>query len=521
MVFLCQILKNTLMKKHLLFIVTFFLFSLLSYGQDITDGLRYSTDISQGTARYSALSGAFGALGGDLSAIANNPAGSAVFLENTASVSLSFDHKDNTSDYFNTRTNTTDNDVSINQGGAVLVFDLQHNTASQWKKITLGLNYNSTNNLDNNIFIAGNGNQSIGSFFLNQAQGIELELLELRIDQGETISDLYSFLGSTEGVQAQQAFLGYQAFLYDPVSNELNNTQYSPNYGSGNFDQEYYAASRGYNGKLTFNLGAQYGDNLFLGLNLNSHTIDYDQSTFISELNTNGNSTIKLIEFENNLATVGAGFSAQIGAISKIANNLRVGLTYDTPTWYVISEETTQSLYTERSIDNQNITAFIDPQIINVFEDYNLKTPGRLGASAAYIFGKQGLISFDYSYKDYSNITFSPKNNTTFSNENELIGNTLKGASTYRVGAEYRIQELSLRGGFNLEESPFKNENTLGDRQGYSLGLGYNFGNYQFDIAYSETQQNSQEPLYNTGLTSAPTIDEKQSNLLFTLTLNL
>ena len=34
--------------------------------------------------------------------------------------------------------------------------------------------------------------------------------------------------------------------------------------------------------------------------------------------------------------------------------------------------------------------------------DYELRTPWKISGSAAYIFRKHGLISFDYNYKDYS-----------------------------------------------------------------------------------------------------------------------
>ena len=50
-----------------------------SYSQNLTDALRYSTGETQGTARFKSMSGAFGALGGDLSAVSINPAGSAFF----------------------------------------------------------------------------------------------------------------------------------------------------------------------------------------------------------------------------------------------------------------------------------------------------------------------------------------------------------------------------------------------------------------------------------------------------------
>ena len=53
--------------------------SLSSFAQDYNDALRYADDNLQGTSRYQAMGGAFGALGGDLTAFAHNPAGSAVY----------------------------------------------------------------------------------------------------------------------------------------------------------------------------------------------------------------------------------------------------------------------------------------------------------------------------------------------------------------------------------------------------------------------------------------------------------
>ena len=58
--------------------------------QDVTDAVRYSMDEIQGTARFRAMSGAFGALGGDMSAVNINPAGSAIFNNSHASASIGF-----------------------------------------------------------------------------------------------------------------------------------------------------------------------------------------------------------------------------------------------------------------------------------------------------------------------------------------------------------------------------------------------------------------------------------------------
>ena len=60
----------------------YFFFTILPYliySQDITDAINWSIENESGNARYSAMGGAFGALGGNLSAISSNPASGAVF----------------------------------------------------------------------------------------------------------------------------------------------------------------------------------------------------------------------------------------------------------------------------------------------------------------------------------------------------------------------------------------------------------------------------------------------------------
>lgn len=498
------------MKKLLILILTLTLAPLLQ-AQDLTDGLRYGLDNTTGSARFHAMSGAFGALGGDMAAIGINPAGSAVFLQNNITFSISVEGIDSESNYFNTITNSSEDDFSINQVGAVFLFDTA-NENSQWRKFSLAVNYNQTQNHDNNLFISGLGNTSVADFFLVQAQGLPLNLLN---------NSTYSNLGATRGAGAQNAFLGYQGFLFDPVNDDPSNTQYVSNVAPGRFDQDYLFLSQGQSGKYTFNLGAQHGDNMFFGINLNSHIIDYEQSTLLFESNSNEGSLVDRIQFENNLSVLGAGFSAQLGVISKISNDIRLGFTYDTPTWFVISEETNQYLETSRLEDNQRITEIIDPRVINVYADYNLRIPGKYTGSAAYVFGTDGLLSIDYSYKDFSNMKFSPSSDAAFIAQNAIIASTLKGVSSIKVGGEYRLNNLSLRGGVSYEDSPYQDETILGDREGFSLGLGYNFGNYTFDLAYSRATQTRNQQLYTIGLTDAATIDATHDNFILTLGLNL
>lgn len=483
------------------------------YAQDISDAVRFSQSEIQGTARYRALSGAFGALGGDMSAVSANPAGSAVFSRSHASFTGSNVDLENTTNYFNGTTNTNTSNFDINQGGAAFVFSNRNND-SPWRKFTLGIAYDRTNNYNDvwNAVGTNTNNQSIDLYFLNYANGVRLG--DISLLDGEFIEDAYADIGNVFGFGHQQAFLGYQAFVLEPDADDDENTTYFSNLVDGTFDHDYLYASTGYNGKISFNLAAQYNDNLYIGINLNSHFIDYQRTTSLQEDNDNGGN-ISFIDFDNNLSTTGNGFSFQLGGIMKLSSEFRVGLTYDSPTWYTIEEETTQYINSNQA--DSDISFISD--IVNIYPRYKLQTPAKITGSLAYVFAKQGLISFDYSKKNYGNTKFTPESDYT--NVNAGISDVLTDASTYRFGAEYKHEQFSFRGGYRFEESPYQDGITVGDLTGFSLGLGYNFGNTKLDVTYDKWERTDQTPLYNVGLIDTATVNKENSNITLSLSFNI
>ncbi len=480
--------------------------------QNITDALRYSTETLNGTARFNAMSGAFGALGGDVSSLSINPAASGVMIRSVGAATFSVVDNRNKANYFGTNTESSYADLNFNQAGFVFVFNTP-NENSKMNKFSLGFNYISTNNFDDEVFIAGIGNNSVGDFFVNQANGFPLDLLQLQ--QGETNSSLYQYLGETEGVSAQNAFLAYQGFIINPTENDPNNTQYYSTIADGNFNQTYNQSTSGYSGKYTFNMAAQLNHKISFGVNLNSNYFNYRQHTYLQESNSNNGSLVNYVGFENNLSSYGRGFSAQFGVIAKVSDAIRLGFTYDTPIWYNIYDKTYQTLETKRTINEETNYEYINPHIINVFYKYELRTPWKIAASAAYIFGKQGLLSFDYSYKDYSFTRFSPSNDPAFSSENNNINNNLKGASSIKVGGEYKFNILSLRAGYLYEESPYKNKTIIGDLNGFSGGFGFYFGHYSIDMSYSRFEQKGQFEMY--GLTDTASLKNVRNNYTMTI----
>lgn len=484
--------------------------------QDISDALRYSTGDIQGTARFRAMSGAFGALGGDLSAISLNPAGSAIYNNGQASFTISIYDNDTATNYFGTTNSSSNSDFELNQAGTVFVFD-NKNSSSPWRKFVLGLSYEQLQNFEDYFYASGINNRSIDSYFLDYAQGLRLD--EISAFEDESITNAYGEIGAIYGFGHQQAFLGYESYILEPDTNDDANTTYYSNIAQGSFDQEYSYASLGYNGKFSVNTAVQYKDNIYLGLNLNSHFINYERSTYLNETNSNVGSIINEVGFENNLYTIGSGFSFQLGTIAKLNESVRIGFTYDSPIWYNISDETTQYISTLRDDSGSNARQTLNPQIINIFPSYKLQTPSKITGSIALVLAKMGILSFDYSRKDYGRTKFKPQNDSHFAIQNNIISNNLTASNSYKVGGEIRLEQLSLRGGYRFEESPYKDTSFYGNLRGYSLGIGYNFGGAKLDFAYEDSERRINHQLYNTGLTDSARLNI--DNSLYTLTLSM
>lgn len=481
------------------------------YGQDIYDAMRFAQTDLNGTARFKAMGGAFGAVGGDFSSLNVNPAGSLIFANNQVGVTLSNFNTCNESNYFGNTTTNNKNSLDINQAGAVFTF-INQDRKSDWRKFAFSINYENAKNLDNNIFSAGtNPNNSVDKYFLSYANGVQLG----------NINDSYYYFDELY-FNEQQAYLGYNAYIIDPTLNTGNNTTYFTNVATGgNYYQENRIQTTGYNGKATFNFAGQYTDKWLFGLNLNSHFLDYRQSSNFFE--TKNNSNVKDINFNNELYTYGSGFSFQIGTIYKPMKELRIGISYESPTWYRLTDELNQristSVYGLSSNPNGYSGVVIDPNTTMVFVPYNLQTPSKLTTSFAYIFGKRGLISFDVATKNYANTTYRPKQD--FSATNTIMSNELTTSSEVRIGGEYKIKKVSLRGGYRWEQSPFKNKTSIGDLTGYSAGFGYNFGYTKLDVAYAYAKRDYNQQFFTQGLTDAARINAVNNNISVTLLFEL
>lgn len=433
------------MKKLLLF-VAIAATSFASYSQALGYedlALLFSRNDGNGSPRFTAMGGAFGALGGDVSVMTINPAGISVFNGGNASVSFQSRTTNNRATYYGISIVTEEEYLNISNAGAVFSFDTFSD--SDWSKIAIGVNYRILADLDN--FFTASGNSGFATF------------------------DTYPL------------DINNPAILYDFADSQVFNNDY--------------------NGEISeFNLAVsgEYKEKFHFGVGLNFYDITFSQLATLRERNfdVNGNSLNARFYQEN--FTSGAGVSISMGMIYKPVKSVRLGLSYQSPTWFTeILEESNivnNDGYfgdTEIRVSNNNVIYDNTTGGNFPFQSliYRLRTPSRLTASAAVVFGQIGLISFDYTSRNFKGLNLTGDD---FSAENTFFDNQLRRTNSFSLGTEWRLGDVSFRGGYRYEQSPDVNAIDSDNLQAYSFGLGYNFGKFKLDISYANSTQTA---IYN------------------------
>ena len=423
-------------------------------------GILFSKDDNYGTARYESMSGAFGALGGDISAFGINPAGAAVAQKSVFSATLSNRNTEYASMYYGNTTNSQDNYFDISQAGGILSFDTAYD--SDWNRFALSFNYRIKK--DFNGFYSAEGNSN-------------------RLIHNEHLAD-----------------------------NKVTRTQFD-----ASIDQYVSSKTKGQSSVFNMGFSAVHQNKLFVGASLNFHDIEFYREGYFNEVNDDVDGNVLDVESYTETYIQGNGFSLGLGFIYKFNQNIRVGLAYETPTWY---QEVIEDYYDElimNEIQNLSINEYINVIGSEAYA-YKFKSPSRITASGAYVLGKQGLISVDYTYKDYKNTKFSDGD---FNQENTNFANDYRNTQALNIGTEWRFDKMSIRGGYHYEKDPnlLLGGNTNKDNiKGYSAGLGYNFGNMKFDLAYSNYENKQFYRIYNTDDLN---INNNTSRISATLTFSL
>lgn len=462
--------------RYLISITISFLCILQASAQTISDAYLLSNQKVNGTARAAALGNAVGAVGGDFTSFSVNPAGIGLYRASEFVITPVI--KSNSSDL--TLGNVTYNDnkfqVKIGNIGFTGVIPTSNNN-SGIVSFNYGIGYNNLLDFNQNFYV--NNNKSSASFLDDIASYANTEAL--------SNTYLNQKIGQIE-YRDWPTKLAWDTYLINPNldnnGNEIDGSYSSLLYQDETVNQRKSFSRSGGINEFVFTGGININHKFYLGATLGFQDIDLRQVSEYSE--TFGDNSYT---FGEDYKLTGNGYNFKFGTIFKPQNNIRLGLAIHTPTYFVLKEE--KQLYMDsRLIENYSSDG------INVYE-YNLYSPWKTVFSAAYVFGKMGLISLDAEYLDYSKMKYRKNSsyNEDLSDVNTEITNGFNNTLNVRVGMEYKIApQVSVRGGYqsypNAQKEPsgdYFYPFTKKNNSVYSVGLGYNTSGFFADMTYSNS----------------------------------
>jgi len=523
----------------------------IALAQSAVEAYNLSSSDLRGTARFMSMAGAFGALGGDLSTLTQNPAGIGVYRSNEVGVTLDINM---TSSKTNSGTGSMSMDkthVYCNNFGYVGTTILGGETMPTF---SWGATYNRAASFDRTFRgTVGQLNTSMSNYIANFSQGYSPDKL------GET-SNYNPFQSSDAD---WMSIMAYNSYLISPSGpNGEYNGLWVP--GSTMGDATFTTRERGYVDEYSINFGGNIMNTLYWGIGFGITDVNMTQDTFYDEqltdadvynkqhgLITPGNAYYALRNHSN---TSGSGFNMKLGVILKPINEFRLGLAIHTPTWYNLS---THYASTIDYSYGYNFNAQGNPELSNegqyysddAYYDWHMKSPWRLIASAAGVIDGRFIISADYEYKAFDNMSVSVPSGYGDFEKDEFVSEDVKSyykpTNTLRIGAEYRITpQFSVRAGYSHATTSVRNEanngnlyvSTSGTNPAYTMnkgtdhvtfGLGYRTGGFYIDAAYVHKKTSStwhafssfEDPANSYAWTNAPVagVDNKNNNIVLSI----
>jgi hypothetical protein len=489
------------MKRIKLIIFLVLTIGSISFAQNADDALRYTRLFYSGTARFMSMGGAFTALGGDISSLSQNPAGIGVFRSSEVTITPQLGHIKSKSSFNNS--NAEDYLYNFNLGQAGIVANLIKNESeSGLVTLNIGYSFNRTSNLTQSIVIKGiSSSSSLADYWTDEADGYFKD--ELKSD-------------------VPDAYLAWNTWIIDSLSGSNNTygTVYS-NYGD-NFPSSYgqtvkrIVTNNGYTGEHAISIGGNYSNKIFFGATLGINTLYFESKYEHSESTTiNLPSLFTDFDYTMYYKDNGTGYNLKLGAIYKPIEILRIGFAFHSPTIYHINEYVYDNISSHFS-DGGHYTASNNATRFS----YGLTTPFRVLAGAALQVKKIALLSADYEFVDYSSAKFFETGDSyDYTNKNQEIRNSLSTTSNIRLGAEVRLSNIYLRGGYGFYGKAWKagqdNENQVFNS--LSCGIGFREKNVFADFGYSTMLNKDNYILYTSSVGSAVS-DLKTNQNIFTIT---
>ena len=495
------------MFKRLIFCAVLLYGAVPAFAQNAYDALRFSEQYTEGTARSVAMGNAFAALGGDMGGITINPASSAIYRYSEFQITPTVTGISSTTDYLGSNAFENNAKAGIASIGYVGSYSTGRQNAGlvSW---SFGFMLTKQNSFNSSMTAGGNTDATswIASLAAN-TNGIYAP----DMDMNDNNNPFYNSNASWNSI------LGWNTSLLDTLPGTTdqyiaateNLNGYDISVG-GDLRQIFYSKSKGNVTEAVINLGGNFANKLFLGVNIGIQSIMYSYEEMYAEEAVNPNffqTGFEHFSTSYRYRATGSGINLKAGVIYLPVDWLRLGASISTPTWVFLNEEWENGMSAE--FNDGYSQELMSP--LGTYS-YRLNTPFRWNIGAAFKFGTTGVLSIDYENTNYSKAKLLDTGYFGYADENKEIRNLLASQSIVRVGGELNATPaFAVRAGYQYYSTPYAGDSPDDAKHIGALGAGYSIpwgaSNFFIDLAYQQllNRTNEQFSLYSDTDIAAPT----------------
>ena len=349
------------MKRYLYILLSMFICQLSA----AQDAQRFFERSIMGTARYVGMGGAMTAIGGDPTAVMDNPAGLGLYRRNEIAMTI-----DETID----RTQQLDSRDSY-QRERFMVPNVAGIMAWGSPNKQRGMIFN-------NFMFSYNRLASFNRDIVTQGTQLGMVQTICNITNGLPESNFDQDKVWEDTKIAWLSILGYETYLINPTTND----QWTPvdNFTNGSLS----ISESGNYDQYTFSWASNINNQWYVGLSLNVPTLSYTKNISILETNRINSAELKSMYYVS-----GVGVSGSIGLIYRPIRSLRIGASFHTPTVLGLSVQTEGDMYS--TVDNLQYETLTPASGVQTSE---IVSPLRTSFSVAGQIGNEALISLQYDY---------------------------------------------------------------------------------------------------------------------------
>lgn len=444
------------MKKTATFIIVIMALCGAVRAQGDYEAFTFSQADYLGTARFMGAGGAFGATGGDFSALSTNPASIGLFKRNEVTVTpmmLNFNSTDNY--YCGNSTHAQKFKYTVPQAGIVSAHEIRGD--NNWKSWQFGFGYNRIKDFNGTLRTNAVTHNTLMDMVLNHVDGIPYDNL------------------------TGDGYLAWNSWLIDTIPG--TNDQYYSFFSDQDIAQHAVVTRSGAIDEMVISVGGNYNDKLYIGGTLAFPFLKFKETCTYSEEpavqdNINGIRDYTLASEQQN---TGTGVNFKLGLIYQPVDFLRIGAAFHTPTYYwKVKDRFLRSMVTHYSNNTSSEDSY------NNYNTFTLTTPLKFNVNATFLIAKRAFLSAEYEFQDYGMATLYD-DHYDYIHENEAVRAKYGASHTLRVGGEVNVtQGFALRAGYRLKTSPYKMANNPYDNTAHfiSAGLGFRGKIMFFDLAY-------------------------------------